>query len=438
VIAIWTAIVLASAPSTETHPNGAQLVVLERPSHPRAHLRVALRAGALTDPAGRSGLAAVSNHAAAGEMERRLERFGVHVRAAVGSESMAFSAECARSDAPIVLREMLEVLRTATVSEARFAEAIRAAVRDRDAITANPTALGLEAARRLAFRDHPAARPIGGRRAELETIERSHVHEWLRAHAVGASTIVGALASDVASLQPDLRAASSRLRSGATVPLTLAPPPVSDGVRVMIVDYPSIRTDLIFIAQSGLRTPNHGAGARAAAIAALTLSTTADWTAPIRDAGATVVGLHAQPVAGTSFELLTIGFAVSKQIAPTVGAALDALERVGRDGLGSADAARGRARADTELRTHSSSGEGRLQAELGAQLAGRQSADPEALMLALARTSTGAVSSVVRDAVRWDRAQVVVVANASNRLFAALGRIDGVSAVQVVRFDSLP
>lgn len=242
--------------------NGARLLILPRRDVPLIACTALLSGGALGDPRGKSGVAALTAgllDKGAGALDAR--GFADAVEGAGGSLSGAAAPELIALTGQFLARDqalLLELLRAALTEprfdaeeleklRARYCELIKAA-KDTD-----PGELIGAYGRALLFRSHPYARPVLGSERSLEAIGRADLQSYHR-EQLGGNRLVLAFAGDVNVAR--LKRAVRRMLAGwrrARAPLRPLTPPAQCRRRaVLLVDAPGAEQTHFWIGGVGV------------------------------------------------------------------------------------------------------------------------------------------------------------------------------------------
>lgn len=193
----------------EVLPNGIVLLVAERPAVPIVVVRVAVRAGAAFDPAGREGLANLTGslltRGTAGrsgpELDTAIESVGGSLEASTGREDMTASLAVLKRDLDLGLDLLTEVVRSPAFPEdevKRRVTRIQAAIkRDEE----DPETVAGQALARLVFPGHPYGRRVDGTSESVGRLTRDDVVAYYREHVRPDATViavVGAVTVDEA------------------------------------------------------------------------------------------------------------------------------------------------------------------------------------------------------------------------------------------------
>lgn len=228
--------------------NGAVLLLTERHDLPLLSFKAVLRGGALTDPAGQSGMTGLlASMLEKGADDRDAFAFanaiaaaGASVSTGVDAERLEIRGSFMARDQALMIELLSDMLQKPRLEVARF-ESLRARSVEfiRAAKDSDLESLVDIYGRAALFVDHPYGRPVMGTEAELPRI----THEALKRHyqeQIGADRLIVAVVGDFKT--PAMKQALSRAFGGwrkatATLPVASAPTKPA-GRRVVLVDAP--------------------------------------------------------------------------------------------------------------------------------------------------------------------------------------------------------
>ncbi|HSB40356.1 MAG TPA: pitrilysin family protein [Methylomirabilota bacterium] len=217
----------------ETLPNGAVLLVAERPAIPIVVLRVGLPAGAVYDPDDGLGLASLTAELltrgtarrSGQELDRAIEFVGGSLEAGAGSDGAGVSLSVLKKDLGLGLDLLAEVLLQPTFPAdelARKVTDIQAALRRSE--QSPETVAGRELSA-LIFPGHPYGRPAAGTVESVGRLTREQVVAFHAGHyRPDGATIVAVGDVTAAEMRRELMARLSGWRAPAT-PLPPVPRP---------------------------------------------------------------------------------------------------------------------------------------------------------------------------------------------------------------------
>ena len=174
----------------EILPNGAVLLVAERPAIPIVVVRVGVPAGAVHDPADALGLASLTaelltrgtGRRSGPELDRAIEFVGDSLDAGAGSDGAAVSLSVLKKDLALGLDLLAEVLRQPTFAPdelARKVTDIQGALRRSEQ---EPETVAARELSRLMFPGHPYGRPVSGTIESVSKLTREQVTAFYPRH----------------------------------------------------------------------------------------------------------------------------------------------------------------------------------------------------------------------------------------------------------------
>jgi zinc protease len=228
--------------------NGTVLLLMERHDVPLLAFEARLRGGAISDPAGASGMSSLladllekgAGERGAAEFAKTVASVGGNIETSAGIESIAVSGSFLARDQQLMVELLADLLQRPRLEleqfdtlRARQIEFIRAAKEsDLDALTPIYGAASL-------YRDHPYGRPVNGSEGSLAAIKHADLQRYYQ-DQVGADRLILAVAGDfkTAQLKQRLaRAFSGWRKAAAPLPQFPKPQPTQER-RVLLVDAP--------------------------------------------------------------------------------------------------------------------------------------------------------------------------------------------------------
>ncbi len=242
--------------------NGAVFILHEKHDVPLIGVEAIMRGGAVTDPAGKSGMSSLlAGMLAKGAGERDAATFaeaidavGGSLSARAGLESIAISGEFLARDADLMLELLIDMLQSPTLGYTemkklrdRQINLIRAA-KDSDLRPLTPVY-----GNAFLFGEHPYGNPIDGTEESLAKISQRELRAYYRDH-FGADRLIIAIAGDfdAAAMIEKLSAAFGGWQTAA-VPLPEFEAPVPEqGRRVLLVDKPGATQSYFWVGNVGV------------------------------------------------------------------------------------------------------------------------------------------------------------------------------------------
>ena len=249
--------------SKKTLPNGATLILLNKPDVPLVTVRALFRGGAEAEPAAQAGINGLTVELMRrGAGARSAEQFAEALDAlgatlATGSDrqvsyaSIEFLAET-RTPA---LALFADFLARPVFPEDEFKKALAQRIDASKAAKDNPgAALASYFPSFFYGAGHPYARPSGGDELTLANITRQALVDWHRRMFVGRNLIlIAAGAIDEKTLAPELEKLAGALPAGeAYAWKPKIPPPARKEARLLLIDKPDATQTYFIIATPGI------------------------------------------------------------------------------------------------------------------------------------------------------------------------------------------
>jgi zinc protease len=264
-ICIAAALVLPASAGPIAHrevlPNGAVLLVAERPAIPIVVLRVYVRAGSVYDPADAGGLANLTADLltrgtakrTGPELDRAIEFVGGSLEGDAGRDGAAVALSVLKKDLKLGLDLLAEVLLQPTFPEAelkRRSEEVAAGIERSEQ---DPQTVAGRAIAELIFPGHPYSRPVLGTVESVRRLTREQVVAFHRENYRPDGAII-AVVGDV-TRDEVRREVMARLGawSGPTSPRPLIPPaPASPPVESRRIER-ELTQATVLLARPGIR-----------------------------------------------------------------------------------------------------------------------------------------------------------------------------------------
>lgn len=242
--------------------NGAVFILHEKRDVPLVGLQAIVRGGAVTDPAGKAGLASLlagllekgAGGRDAATFAETIAAVGGSLSASADLESITISGEFLARDSDLMVELLVDMLQRPALSAAemkklrdRQINLIRAA-KDSDLRALTPV---YGAA--FLFGEHPYGTPVDGSEASLADISHADVRAYYRDY-VGPNRLVIALAGDfdAAEMIDKLTRAFAGWRAAAAPLPAIEAPVVQEGRRVLLVDKPGATQTYFWIGNVGV------------------------------------------------------------------------------------------------------------------------------------------------------------------------------------------
>ncbi|MCY1046373.1 pitrilysin family protein [Corallococcus sp. bb12-1] len=250
------------AATTVTLKNGTRLLLVEKRDLPLVSFSAWLRGGAVTDPASKEGLAALTAQLLQkGAGSRNAQQFadavdgvGGQLEITSGREAMIITGSFLSRDTSLMV-ELLSDMLVRPRFDAQELEKTRArrvselaAAKDGD-----PRVLGGTYFDAFLFASHPYGQPVTGSEASLPTLGRDDVLGWAKANLGGDRLILSVVGDfDAKALAAKLEAALGGW-APASQPLAAVPATApSKGRRVLLVDKPDATQTYFWIGNTGI------------------------------------------------------------------------------------------------------------------------------------------------------------------------------------------
>jgi len=246
-------------------PNGLTVLLLEHHEIPLVHFDIVVRAGSMTDPAGKEGLADLTfallrkgtQRYSSEQLADELDFLGATLDGGVGHESAELQAEFLAKDVDAGLELLAEVLLRPTFPEAEVRKLVDLNVNGIREMKDNPRTVIGRYYDGFLFGSHAYARPVDGTETSVAALQVGDVKRFHADFVHPGATIL--------SVAGDFAAADMRRKIEATfggwkaapvsAPATAAPAP-SKGRRVLLVDKPDATQTYFRIGNLGIERGN--------------------------------------------------------------------------------------------------------------------------------------------------------------------------------------
>jgi zinc protease len=242
--------------------NGARLLLVEKREVPLVAFSARVRGGALGDPEGKEGVAALTAELlqkGAGKRDAQqfaeaVDSVGGMLVVSPGGESLDIQGQFMARDTALMVELLSDLLMRPRFEQAEL-DKTRERMVSELAAAKDGDLRAVIGAYFLAFHfgSHPYARPVGGSEASLATLEREDVLAYARAHLGGDRLILSVVGDfDSKKLAKQLEAALGGW-ARASSPAPVAPPtqPVK-GRRVLLVDKPDATQTYFWAGNTGI------------------------------------------------------------------------------------------------------------------------------------------------------------------------------------------
>lgn len=242
-------------------PNGVTLLLMEKKGAPLINLSLALKSGSLQDPAGKEGLADITNDLlrkgagkrTADQIADDLDFIGATLGSSAGYEMTRVRIEFLKKD----LAAGLEIFSDLVLDPKFPADEVTKIVQQRvDQIKAekdNPNqVIGLYY-REFLFGAHPYARPVAGDEKSVSTITRDDVVRFHRDTYVSSNVVLIACGDfETADMEKRLAARFGSLPAKTVARMTAAKAPAAEGKRLQLIDKPDATQTFFRIGNVGI------------------------------------------------------------------------------------------------------------------------------------------------------------------------------------------
>ncbi|REJ79161.1 MAG: insulinase family protein [Acidobacteria bacterium] len=237
-----------NAPEVETAKleNGMDVFVVSKPELPKVAVALSTRAGAVADPAGKAGTAALANRVmrrgtdslSALEIDEKLGNLGTSIGGGAGRESGGLSMEVLTRNLDSALEVMADIAINPSFPDEEFDREKKQTLDNLAQAASNPNSVANRVAYMLAFgKDHPYGRPTGGLPGTVQKITKADLvafHDRYWKPGSSALVFVGNL-----SLQEAVAKAREHFGSwsGGSAPAVNIPAANSDAAgKVYLID----------------------------------------------------------------------------------------------------------------------------------------------------------------------------------------------------------
>lgn len=244
-----------------TLENGARIALMEKHDTPLVAITAVIRGGALGDPPGKEGSAALlaelmqkgAGDRDAAAFAEALESAGAELGIAAGTESLVVGANFLSKDTELVLGLLADALQRPRLDAAEFDKVRMRSIQSIAAAKdADPRALIGEYGNAWLFGDHPYGRAVGGNEESLAAIGPDDVRGYL-GQQVGGDRLILAVVGDFSATEMRRRletAFGSWRKASAALP-TVSALPARTGRRVLLVDKPGATQTYFWLGNVG-------------------------------------------------------------------------------------------------------------------------------------------------------------------------------------------
>ncbi len=327
-----------------TLANGAQVALMPKRDTPLVALNVVVRGGALADPPGREGTAALladllqkgAGTRDAAQFAEAIEGAGGELSVAAGAESLVLGASFLSRDVGLMIELASDALLRPAMAAAEFGKVRELAVQSIAAAKdSDPRALVGSYGDAWLFRDHPYGRPVGGDETSLAAVTLDDVRSFFAAQVRGDRLLIAV----VGDFEPaDMR---RRLEQAfGSVPRAAASPPVApvaqrgQGRRVLLVDKPGATQTYFWLGNVGASRTDPARTAQDVVNTVFGGRFTSMLNTELRVKSGLSYGAgsgFSRPAQPGSFRITS--FTATESTVPAIDLALATLDRLHKDGL---------------------------------------------------------------------------------------------------------
>ena len=327
-----------------TLANGAQVALMPKRDTPLVALNVVVRGGALADPPGREGTAALladllqkgAGSRDAAQFAEAIEGAGGELSVAAGAESLVLGASFLSRDVGLMIELASDALLRPAMAAAEFGKVRELAVQSIAAAKdSDPRALVGSYGDAWLFRDHPYGRPVGGDETSLAAVTLDDVRSFFAAQVRGDRLLIAV----VGDFEPaDMR---RRLEQAfGSLPRAAASPPVApvaqrgQGRRVLLVDKPGATQTYFWLGNVGASRTDPARTAQDVVNTVFGGRFTSMLNTELRVKSGLSYGAgsgFSRPAQPGSFRITS--FTATESTVPAIDLALATLDRLHKDGL---------------------------------------------------------------------------------------------------------
>ncbi len=245
--------------------NGVTLLLMEQHEVPLISFNAVIRAGGVTDPAGKEGIASVTagllrkgtKTRTADQLSAELDFIGGQLGAGAGTDSSNIFAEFVKKDLAKGIDLLTDVMMNPTFPQDETAKLVKQRL---DGIkSAKDQAQGVIGQYYYAylFGKHPYARPAGGDENSLAAITRDDIVKFYEANYVPGNTILAVVGDfQTAEMEKILTDRFSAWSAKPTAPLRIPEAAPVTGKRLLLIDKPDSTQSFFWIGNVGISRTN--------------------------------------------------------------------------------------------------------------------------------------------------------------------------------------
>lgn len=242
--------------------NGMEILLMEKRDVPMVSFEAVVRGGAVANPEGKSGTAALlaellskgAGKRDAAAFASAVESVGGVLETAAGKESIMVAGEFMSRDAALMVELLGDVLMDPQLSKTEFDKLRERAIQQIKAMKdTNLRALTAVYGEAFLFDEHPYARATMGSEAGLANVTYPDVRRYF-IEQFGADRAILAVVGDfdTADMRARLKARFEGWRGAANELPAIAPPAPREGSRVLLVDKPDATQTYFYLGNIGV------------------------------------------------------------------------------------------------------------------------------------------------------------------------------------------
>jgi predicted Zn-dependent peptidase len=244
-----------------TLANGAMVALVEKRDTPLIAMNVTVRGGALGDPAGKDGTAALfadlvqkgAGNRSAVQFAEAIENVGGSLSAGAGTESLGISASFMSRDSDLMLELLADLLQRPRLDATEFDKVRTLAIQSIAAAKdSDPRALMSSYGNAWLFRGHPYGRPVGGSEATLAAIQLDDLQRFYAEQVGGDRLIITVVGDfDARTMLQQLERSFGTWRKASTAVPDAPTPAKVNGRSVLLVDKPGATQTYFWLGSVG-------------------------------------------------------------------------------------------------------------------------------------------------------------------------------------------
>ncbi len=248
-----------------THTSGATIYLVERHDLPFVDFEITTRTGALWDPIGKEGLAAMTADLLTRgtktrdrkTLEATLDVLGADLEVDNDHDSLTLSGDGLARNLDAAMELVADMITQPAFAEPEFAKLRRERESELLRVRDHDRALARRFYDRSLLGTHPYGRPSDGTLAGLKAIAPEDVETFYKEHFVASNLIFG-FAGDLTRAQAEalLDKHFGKMRTGAAPKLTLPDQPGVKGRQVLLVNKPDRSQNQIYMGHRGPLAPH--------------------------------------------------------------------------------------------------------------------------------------------------------------------------------------